>query len=390
MRTSVLRCSSLFVLPLITALAACGAAPGDELEGADPASGAVGPSPVEVSDPAVDAEEVSPPAASAVPAESDMQLATAPKGVWISTSELLALPMSGSAWDKVTSAANGLSGKADLSDNNSDHDVDTLAAAYVAVRTNDSAMRAKTIKNIETVYTSGYARVLEMSRNIQAYVIAADVIGSDGWDSDRFKKFVRALATKPLSGHSGGGNMLETAELSGNNWGCHSRAAISLIALYTQDSDLLAKVVPAQRAFLSGEGGRLKFTSTNWHTGVKAGINAPGSSISGHNVDGVIPEDQRRTGSFSWPAPKGSYPWEALQGTLVAGIVLHRSGWLPFDTGSNAIVRAAKWLTVVNGNPASGDDTWQPWLLNKFGGAGLSASSASPGKNMGFTDWTHR
>ena len=50
----------------------------------------------------------------------------------------------------------------------------------------------------------------------------------------------------------------------------------------------------------------------------------------------------------------------------------------------------AKWLTVVNGNPAGGDDTWQPWLLNKFGRAGLPTTTANSGKNMGFTDWTHR
>ena len=48
---------------------------------------------------------------------------------------------------------------------------------------------------------------------------------------------------------------------------------------------------------------------------VKNGVNKRGSVIQGHDVSGVLPEDQRRTGdSFAWPAPKGSYPWEALQG----------------------------------------------------------------------------
>lgn len=316
---------------------------------------------------------------------------TSATGVWISPAEIMALPVTGAPWDRVRSAANGLSGSANLADNNSNHDVNTLAAAYVAVRTGDAAMRAKTIRNIETVYASGYARVLEMSRNIQSYVIAADLIGPTGWDSARFKAFVRGLATKPLSGHSGGKNMLETAKLSANNWGCHSRAAIALIGLYTGDAALVDAAVVAQRAFVSGQGGTLNYTSTNWHAGTpKAGINAVGATISGKNVDGVIAEDQRRTGEFAWPAPKGSYPWEALQGTIVTGVVLHRAGKLPFDTGSNAIVRAAKWLTVVNANPASGDDAWQPWVLNKFGGAGLATSDARSGKNMGFTDWTHR
>jgi len=385
MRNSVRRGSAFIALSFMTVLAACAAPVGDELNGVDPVEGAAAIDESEAED-----MEVSAPAESDVPAVSDMQLAAAPKGLWISTSEVMALPMSGAAWEKVKSAANGLSGKADLSDNNSDHDIETLAAAYVAVRTGDAAMRTKTIKNIETVYASGYERVLEMSRNIQAYIIAADLIGPAGWDSAKFKTFVRALATKPLSGHSGGGNLLATAQLSANNWGCHSRAAIALIGLYTQDATLVNAAVEAQKAFVSGEGGKLKYTSTNWHAGVKAGINAAGATISGKDVGGVIPEDQRRTGSFKWPAPKGSYPWEALQGTVVAGVVLDRAGKLPFTAGNNAIVRAAKWLTAVNGNAASGDDTWQPYVLNKFGGAGLATSSASPGKNMGFTDWTHR
>lgn len=324
-------------------------------------------------------------------AESLVDAVTAQEGVWISRAELMALPTSGAAWDRVRSAANGLSGSANLADNNSNHDVGTLAAAYVAARTGDAAMRAKAIRNIETVYASRYARVLEMSRNIQGYVVAADVIGPTGWDAARFKTFVRGLATKPLQGHSGGKNLLETAKLAPNNWGCHARAALALIGLYTGDAALVDAAVVAQRAFVSGEGGSLKYTSTSWHAGSpRSGINVAGATIQGKNVDGVIAEDQRRTGEFTWPAPKGSYPWEALQGTVVAGVVLHRAGRLPFQTGNNAIVRAARWLTVVNANPASGDDTWQPWLLNKFGGAGLPTGAARSGKNMGFTDWTHR
>jgi hypothetical protein len=335
------------------------------------------------------AEETDSPDQTIASTEDSLVLST--KSLWISQAELKALPTSGAAWDKVRTAANNLSGSADLSDNNSNHDVETLAAAYVAVRTNDPAMRRKAISHIETVYTSGFARVLELSRNIQSYVIAADVIGPQGWDSARFRKFVVSLSTKPLSGHSGGKNMLETAQLSSNNWGCHARAAIALIGLYSGNSALIDAAVQAQRAFVSGVGGRLTYSGTNWHAGSPiAGINGVGSTIAGHSVDGVIAEDQRRTGEYRWPAPKGSYPWEALQGAIVAGVVLDRAGLLPFNTGRNALVRAAKWLTVTNGNPAAGDDTWQPWLLNRYGGAGLSTQATTPGKNMGYTDWTHR
>lgn len=109
-----------------------------------------------------------------------------------------------------------------------------------------------------------------------------------------------------------------------------------------------------------------------------------------HNADGIQPEDQRRTGEPTASAPaKGSYPWEALQGALVTGVVLDRAGQVPFNAGDRALARAAVWLTTTNANPASGDDTWQPWILNRYAGLNLATSPASAGKNMGWTDWTH-
>jgi hypothetical protein len=130
MTTRVLHRSAAFLLPIVVLLAGCTLAD-DGLDAADVESNG---------DALVDG-------------------VTSTGGVWISKSELLSLPTSGAAWDRVRSDANKLSGSADLADNNSNHDVMTLAAAYVATRTGDAAMRIKAI------------------RNIQAYVVAADVIG---------------------------------------------------------------------------------------------------------------------------------------------------------------------------------------------------------------------
>lgn len=38
-----------------------------------------------------------------------------------------------------------------------------------------------------------------------------------------------------------------------------------------------------------------------------------------------------------------------------------------------------------------GDDTWIPWLVNHAARTSSPGSSPSrPGKNIGYTDWTHR
>ncbi len=50
-------------------------------------------------------------------------------------SELLARPMSGTAWANLVDVANGSLGSADACDINSDHHLRTLAAALVFART---------------------------------------------------------------------------------------------------------------------------------------------------------------------------------------------------------------------------------------------------------------
>jgi hypothetical protein len=311
--------------------------------------------------------------------------------IWLNPDEISRIATSGTAWTSLTAAANGSWGAVALNNNDSTHDVLTLAGAIVAARTGDTAMRSKVAASLATVpNTTSFARVLEMSRQIPSYVFAADLIG---YQDTKFDTFLTGLLTKALDGHSGGKNMLQTAEFSPNNWGTMSRAACAAIAARTGNTAVLTTVATAHRAW-TGETvtNRLVYTSTTWHASTpKAGINRRGASRNGNSLDGVIPEDQRRTGeSYAWPAPKGSYPWEALQGAVVAGVVLHRAGAVPFNAGDDALVRAAKWLTNVNGNPAAGDDLFLPWLLNYYGNAGLKVTSpAKYGKNAGWTDATH-
>ena len=75
--------------------------------------------------------------------------------------------------------------------------------------------------------------------------------------------------------------------------------------------------------------------------------------------------------------------------------MLHRAGYPAFEWEDRAILRAIEWLyntTFDDGKnyPAEGDDRWQIWIINKRYGAKIPvASPVSPGKMIGWTDWTH-
>ncbi|HEY3189137.1 MAG TPA: hypothetical protein VGJ70_16750, partial [Solirubrobacteraceae bacterium] len=77
------------------------------------------------------------PATTSVPrpatVERPAQAVPAPRsnGIWISPATLRRLPTTGAAWDRLLADAQADPGSADVADQNSGHDVATLAAALV-------------------------------------------------------------------------------------------------------------------------------------------------------------------------------------------------------------------------------------------------------------------
>ena len=82
---------------------------------------------------------------------------------------------------------------------------------------------------------------------------------------------------------------------------------------------------------------------------------------------------------------------ELVQGALGQANILYRAGYKDVWTWSDsALLRAFQWLHDVVDFPAVGNDTWQPHLVNFYYDASFPAPVPSrPGKNVGFTDWTH-
>jgi hypothetical protein len=320
-------------------------------------------------------------------------------GIWISRNEILALPTSGTAWDRVRSAAYSSWGSPCLNDLNCLHDTKVLAGALVAIRLNDNTLRTKVITNLEAVKSSPLDRTLELARNIQSYVIAADIIG---YHSSALDTFVRSMMDKSLPGRAGIPTVWQGALKDATNWGNHQRAAALTTYLYLNDTAKVAEVVRAHREYI-GENvspKTLTYDSTNWiaDQSNKAGVNRKGSTIQGKVVSGVLPEDWRRGSEFKWPPTASGYMLEGMQGYVVTSAVLHRKNLVSFSAGDSAIVRAMHMLfgtgeaaanSPIFRYPPTGDDTWMTWVVNKYGGTSFPTTTATPGKNMAWTDWTH-
>lgn len=319
--------------------------------------------------------------------------ASTTSGIWISRTEIMSLPMTGSAWTALKSRADSAWGSPNLSDLNSKHDVYTLAGALVYARTGQTSYRVKTANAImSAIGTENASRGLEVSRNITAYVLAADIIDFRSYDPARestFRSWLTALRTKKMTD---GKTIISTHEGRPNNWGTHAGAARIAIDLYIQDTvdlDRAARVFKGWLGDRSAYAG-FKYGELDWQSNKSApvGINPSGAQISGKNVDGVLPDDQRRAGGFTWPPPKENYVWEAMQGASVQAHMLHRYGYDTWNWSNKAMLRATMWLYSVDNYPAEGDDTFIPWIINNAYGTSFTTKPAAIGKNMGFTDWT--
>jgi len=319
-------------------------------------------------------------------------------GLWISSPELAALPESGPGWANVLMEAQQPCRTVNLADQENQGDVCMLGKALVYVRTGQTGYRDEVVASLTRITSSGpfRGRALALGRALPAIVVAADLIDLprvapelDG----RFRVFIRDLLHTPTSG--GPVDVVDCHEKRPNNWGTHCGAARAAVAAYLRDTGELARIAQVFRGFLGDRASYAGFEygELDWQCDPArpVGINRAGCMKEGHSVDGVIPDDQRRSGEFIWPPPRENYVYESLQGAVVQAAILDRAGFPAFTWEDRAVLRAYRWLQDQAGYPAMGDDEWQMHVVNYFYRANLPAPiPARPGKNMGFTDWTHR
>jgi hypothetical protein len=313
-------------------------------------------------------------------------------GMMLTQSEIQALPASGSAWRALASRATRTWPAPKLADQNSAGDVDALAGALYYAKTGDTAVRAKVRDAIMAARgTEAGGRVLALARNLQGYVLAADLIDLRGLspaDDAAFRSWLSGVRRAPMSECT---NLIACHEKRPNNWGTHSGAARIAADIYLGDGADLARAATVLRGWLGERSAYAGFSwgDRSWQANPAApvGINPPGATKHGVTIDGVLPDDQRRGGPCCTPV-KENYVYEALQGVVTSAYLLSRQGYTPWAWGNQAIKRAFVWQTTVNAFTPTGDDGWQSWLMNRVYGLRLAVKNrANPGKGFGYADW---
>jgi hypothetical protein len=303
---------------------------------------------------------------------------TSSSGIWISAEELSGLPTSGDAWDNVKKAADSdlRGGSLTVRDN---HNTRVMAAALIAARLDDDRYRTRVRDALRDVVNASIDRSdgLAANRRLGTYAIAADLIALHAFDASFDRDFrawlVRARDTEYTNG--GGGTIPGYHERRPNNYGTHAGASRIAVALYLDDSSELERAARVFRGWVGDRSAYNDFqfrSDFSWHCDEErpVGINPAGCTKRDEDgvlrpLGGVLPDDQRRGGSFSsWPPVKENYVWEALQGAVAQAWLLSRAGYDAFEWQDQALLRAITWLHEHADYPAEGDDTWQPHLFN--------------------------
>ena len=318
-------------------------------------------------------------------------------GIWISRSEIQALPTSGRAWSALLARANAPAGVPVLSDQDQSNNVNVLAKALVYARTGTESYRTEVRQNcVAAINTELGGRTLALGRELEAYVIAADLVGLEPEEDALFREWLRRCLTEVLDGKT----LVETHEGRPNNWGTHAGSSRAAVAAYLGDAAELARTAKVFKGWLGDRSSYagFKYGDRSWQADSTrpVGVNPRGAVKNGESIDGVMPDDMRRGCSFQFPPCQTNYPWGALQGAVTQAEILYRQGYDTWNWSDQALKRAVQFLYDLNarypGNGwwAQGDDEWILWIVNRRYGTHFPAAlPANPGKNMGWTDWTH-
>jgi hypothetical protein len=313
-------------------------------------------------------------------------------GIWTNAAEVGKLPTSGLGWDNLMAGANEPIGLPNLADNEDSVNVVILAKALVFARTGDQSYRQAVIAACMAAIGTEGGETLALGRELLAYVLAADLVGLPPAEEATFRGWLRNMLTTSIKGQT----LRSSNEQRPNNWGTHCGATRAAIARYLGDATELERTARVFKGWLGDRNTYKDFSySANelaWQANPDkpVGINPLGATIQGHSVDGVLPDDQRRSGPFAWPPPKENYVYGGLQGALMQAIILYRAGYNVWSWENQALLRAVKWLYNEADYPADGDDEWLIHIINHFYKTNFPAPfPCEAGKNAGWTDWLY-
>lgn len=319
-------------------------------------------------------------------------LETLSGGIWIDRQYLQSLPTEGPAWDRLLVDAARSTDAPNLSDQEDMTNVWVFAKALAHVRTGEASYRDQVISAcMAAMGTEDGGSSLALGRELMAYVLAADLVGLPPEEDAAFRAWLAAVMDKVMSD---GRTLRTTHAQRSNNWGTHAGASRLAAAAYLGDAAEIDQVAAIFKGWLGDRSSYagFKYGALDWQADPNnpVGINPFGSVREGHSIDGVLPEEQRRSSGFTWPPPQENYVYEGLQGALAQAVILQRAGYPAFEWENQALRRAFQWLHDQANYPAEGDDTWQPYLINLIYRTNFPVIAPSrPGKNVGYTDWSH-
>ncbi len=311
--------------------------------------------------------------------------------ILVSRSTLLGLPTSGTAWNALKARADLPAAAPNLSNQDDPNDVTALAKALVYARTGIASYRSDVITMLRAAVGTEYpGDALGIARGVAPLALAADLVG---YRDAAWMSWLSKLRT--WANPDRGWTLISMHEKRPNNWGTHAGAGRIAVDLYLGDTADLARAARVFQGYLGDRSAYASFTygdDLSWQVNRSApvGVNPRGATVSGVNVDGVLPDDMRRGGSATSVGDLGqSYTWEALQGVLLQAELLSRAGYPAWGWSDRAILRAFTRINAL-GYPAAGDDRWQPWLLNeRYGTSFAQPTTSTPGKSFGFADWLY-
>lgn len=344
--------------------------------------------------------------------------------IWISKDELMALPTSGTAWEELKARADAPLGVGNVGDQNSSHDINTLAMALVAARTEDPTYRDKAIEALMSIigtdeqpdshceFTPNKARSLAIARNLTAYIVAADLInfraGTDHGKGDQWQSYIDMLRFKPNCPNVSSGsypdgdwlNLSQSHDQSGSNASAQAGAARIAAALYLNDRNELEQAWQTYQRY-AGDQSKCPLCPMNINeSGITwahdpnnpAAINPAGATKSGHSIDGAIISDIGRGGAFTWPPEYTNYPWVGMEGFIAQAHMLARAGYPAWEVSQQAPRRAVAYLKYLSeefGETWWDRTHWVKYLVNNAYQTDFPADTANSGFIMAWTDWTH-
>lgn len=222
---------------------------------------------------------------------------TVQNGIWISSAELLSLPITGQAncltgsacgvaWNNLVARANATWGAPDLACQTSVTGADALAGALVYARTGNTALRSKSANAIIAAQESlnstaeyndpnlhcGYRpRTLSLGRQLAGYIIAADLINLKQYDpaaDTAFRSWLIEIRDVELEGSNStyGKSLRKTYENWAHNWSAFAGASMIAISRYLGGEEEDAYLARADAIFRS-YGVRGVYPTDTWNGG---------------------------------------------------------------------------------------------------------------------------